>query len=247
MKNPIYRVRLLIGVGAVCCLPVAAAFGEDTNASPVEATSNQVIPAAPQAVVPAAPAAPAAPAPATAPPIAEPAPGKVPYGVADVLKLTQAQVGEDVVLNYVLNSGTVYNLGPKDIINLRSQGVSDRVITTMMNQRNRVVEESAQQAAALAASQAQGFPPVYFDPNAAPGQPLYAPAYMEQPPPPEPPPSTVYVIPATSPFAPYYGGYYSYYGGYYGPGASLVYTFGRGVHRGYYHGGRYYPTRAYHR
>ena len=151
MKNPIRRVRLLIAVGAVSCLPVAAAFGADTNtnASPAQAAGNQATPLAPQPGAPAVAAAPAAP---------ETAPGKLPYGVADVLKLTQAQVGEEVVLNYVLNSGTVYNLGPKDIIYLRNQGVSDRVLTTMMNQRNLVAEESAQQAAALAESQAQGPP-----------------------------------------------------------------------------------------
>ncbi len=234
MKNPIGQARLLIAVGAVFCLPVAAAFGADTNASPAQAASGQVTPVAPQ---PAAPALGAAPAPA------ETAPGRLPYGVADVLKLTQAQVSEEVVLNYVLNSGTVYNLGSKDIIYLRNQGVSDRVITTMMNQRNRVAEESAQQAAALAASQPQGPAPVYSDPNAAPGQPLYAPAYMEPPPAPEPAPSTVYVVPATPPFAPYYGGYYPYYGGYYGPGVSLVYTFGRG---GHYRGGYRYAGGHYH-
>lgn len=225
MKNPIRRARLLMAVGAVFCLPVAAAFGADTNSSPVEAATNQAAPPAPQ---PAAPAVAAAPAPAQAARV------KLPFGVADVVKLTQAQVSEDVVLNFVLNSGTVYNLGPKDIIYLRDQGVSDRVITTMMNQVNRVAEESTQQAA----SQPQAPAPVYLDPNAAqPGQPLYVPAYPP-PPAPEPSPSTVYVIPFTPPVAPYYGGYYPYYGGYYAPGVSFVYTIGRGGYhgRGYHRG-----------
>jgi hypothetical protein len=235
MKNQIGGARLLIAVGAMSWLPVAAAFGADTNSSPAEAVGNQVTPVAPQ---------PAAPAVGTAPVASQTAPGKLPYGVADVLKLTQAQVSEDVVLNYVLNAGTVYNLGPKDIINLRNQGVSDRVLTTMMNQRNRVAEESAQQAAAQAASQPQGPFPVYSDPNAAPGQPLYAPAYVEPPPAPEPAPSTVYVVPFTPGIAPYY----PYYGGYYAPGVSFVYSFGRGgYYRGYHHGGRYYSGRAYRR
>jgi hypothetical protein len=235
MKNQIGRARLLIAVGAMSCLPLVAALGEDTNSSAAEAASDQATPVAPQ---------PAAAAVGTAPAAAQTAPAKLPFGVADVLKLTQAQVSEDVVMNYVLNSGTVYNLGPKDIIYLRNQGVSDRVITTMMNQRNRVAEESAQQAAAQAPSQPQGPFPVYSDPNAPPGQPPYAPAYVEPPPPPQPPPSTVYVIP----FTPGIAGYYPYYGGYYGPGISLVYSFGRGgYYRGYYHGGRYYSGRAYRR
>jgi hypothetical protein len=225
----------------VSCLPVAAVFGDDTNAPPAEATSSQVMPPAPQPAAAAAPAAPAAPS------AAETTPAKLPYGVADVLKLTQARVSEDIVLNFVLNSGTVYNLGPKDIINLRNQGVSDRVISTMMNQRNRVAEESAQQAASTPPPQSQPSPPAYAGPNAAYGQPLYAPAYVEPPPPPEPAPSTLYVIPATSPFAPYYSGYYPYYGGYYAPGGSFVYTIGRGGYRGFYHGGRFYSGRGYRR
>ena len=241
MKNPIRRVRLVIAVGGVSCLAFAAAFGADTNtnASPAQAAGNQATPVAPQPGAPGVAAAPTAP---------ETAPGKLPYGVADVLKLTQAQVSEEVVLNYVLNSGTVYSLGPKDIIYLRNQGVSDRVITTMMNQRNLVAEESAQQAAALAESQAQGPAPGYPGPDAAPGQPLYAPVYVEPPPAPEPAPSSLYVVPYTSPFAPYNGGYYPYYGGYYGPGVSIVVPFGRGgYYRGYYHGGRYHSGRAYRR
>ena len=213
-----------MAVGAVFCLPGAAAFGADTNSSPVEVATNQAAPPAPQ---PAAPTVAATPVPA------QPAPVRLPFGVADVVKLTQAQVSEDVVLNFVLNSGTVYNLGPKDIIYLRDQGVSDRVITTMMNQVNRVAEESAQQAA----FQPQPPAPVYFDPNAAPpGQPLYVPAY-QPPPAPDPSASTVYVIPFTPPAAPYYGGYYPYYGGYYAPGASFVYSFGRG---GFHRGGGYH-------
>ena len=102
---------------------------------------------------------------------AQPAPAKLPYGVEDVLKLTQAQVNEDVVLNYVLNSGTAYSLNAGDIVYLRNQGVSDHVITTMMNQRNHVAEEAAaQQAATMPA-------PVY----AEPGTPVAAAPYYAEP------------------------------------------------------------------
>jgi len=206
----------------VACLPVAAALAADTNSPPAGAIAG---PAAPAAVQPAA-AAVAAPVVAD-----EAAPAKLPYGVADVLKLTHAQVSEEVVLNYVLNSGTVYNLGAKDIVYLRNQGVSDRVLTTMMNQRNRVAEESAQQAAAQAGVPAPG----YADAAAVAAPPPYAPAYVEPPPVAEPAPSTVYVVPYSPPVgAAYYGGYYPhYYGGYYAPGVSFVYRFGP---RGYYGG-----------
>jgi len=251
MKNPSYRARLLLAVGAVCCLPAAAALGQDTNVAPAEATTNQLTPPAPQPAPPAMAAAPsvaAAPGVAAAPSAGETAAGRLPYGVADILKLTQAQVSEDVVLNYVLNSGTVYNLGPKDIINLRNQGVSDRVLTAMMTQRNRVPEESARQAAVAAASQPQGPVPGYPDANAVIGPPPYAQVYVEPPPAPEPPPSTVYVVPATPLFAPPYGGYYPYYGTYYAPGVSFVYTIGRGgFYRGYHRIGHYHAPGPFHR
>ena len=58
-------------------------------------------------------------------------PAKLPYGVDDVLKLSRAQISEDITLNYVRNSGTIYNLAPKDIVYLRNEGVSDKVISTM--------------------------------------------------------------------------------------------------------------------
>src|SRR5512147_2707641 len=87
---------------------------------------------------------------------------KWPYGVEDVLKLTRAQVSEDVTLNYIRNSGTIYNLAPTDIVYLRNQGVSDRVVNTMLDQRKTVPAEAAAQAAASGApAVSQG--PVYPD------------------------------------------------------------------------------------
>jgi len=74
-------------------------------------------------------------------------PVKLPYGAEDVLKLSRAQVGEEVTLNFIRNSGTIYNLAPKDIVYLRNEGVSDRVINTMLDQRKNVPAEAATQAA----------------------------------------------------------------------------------------------------
>ena len=70
---------------------------------------------------------------------------KLPYGADDVLKLSRAQVSEDVTLNFIRNSGTIYNLAPKDIVYLRNEGVSDRVINTMLDQRKNVPAETAAQ------------------------------------------------------------------------------------------------------
>src|SRR5262249_24105838 len=67
-------------------------------------------------------------APVTAPPAAvtvqAPAPvavdtARLPYGVADVAKLSKAQVSEEVIVTYIQNSGTAYNLGPNEILYLR--------------------------------------------------------------------------------------------------------------------------------
>jgi hypothetical protein len=48
---------------------------------------------------------------------------RLPYGVADVVKLSRAQVSEEIIVSYIQNSGTVYSLEPKDILYLKDQGV----------------------------------------------------------------------------------------------------------------------------
>ena len=185
-----------------------------------------------------APAASATPTPAAA----DTAPVKLPYGVEDVLKLSRAQVSEDVTLNFIHNSGTIYNLSPSDIVYLRNQGESDRVMNTMLDQRKNVPAEAAAQAAQSAAPATQPAP-ANPDANAAAAaqtSPQYAPAYVE-PAPTYAPASTVYVIPYSS-GGYYYPSYYPYYGGYYGYySPSFVFSIGgRGHYGGYYHGGRYY-------
>jgi hypothetical protein len=186
--------------------------------------------------VSAQPEAPASTAPA--------APARLPYGVEDVLKLSRAQVSDDVTVTYIHNSGTIYNLAPNDIVYLRSQGVSERVINTMLDQRTVVPAQAAAQAAAAALATPPA--PVAPDANAATAaqyapqyvQPASAPVYAEAQPV-SAPASTLYVIPYSS--GPYYYpsyGYYPYYG------SSVVIGVGYGGYRGYpghyYHGGYYH-------
>jgi hypothetical protein len=197
---------------------------------------------------------PAPTAAATSAPIAaDNAPVKLPYGVEDVLKLTRAQVSEDVTLNFIHSSGTIYNLSPNDIVYLRNQGVSDRLINTMLDQRKNVPAEAAVQAAQSAASSTQPAP-AYSDANAAAAaqaSPQYAyaqpaPVYV-QPEPAYTPASTLYVIPYSSSsyyypsYSPYWGRYYGYYGpsfGYsYGYRSGGYYNGYHGGYRGGYHGG----------
>jgi hypothetical protein len=190
-----------------------------------------------------------APSTATAPTAAQTdnAPAKLPYGAEDILKLSRAQVSEDVTLNFIHNSGTIYNLAPKDIVYLRNEGVSDRVINAMLDQRKSVPAEMVAQNAQPSAPTAPQAP-VYQDANAAAAaQPSaqYAPTYAQpapvyvQPEPTYAPASTVYVIPYSSPgygyssYYPYYGGYYPYYG----PSISVGFGFGGRGYRGGYYGG----------
>ncbi len=222
---------------ATSCLPVSVGAGQETN-SPTTQT----------AVSPAVAAAPAAtPAPA--------APVKLPYGAEDVLKLSRAQVGDDITVNYVQNSGTSYNLDPQDIVYLRNQGVSERVISAMLDQRNRAAAQAAAQTAPMAAPATSTA--AYADlsaAQAAPAVPSPAPVYV-QPPAPEatytPTPSTLYVIPNPNVQAAYYGHYwpygygyygspYSYYGppGYYSPGYYGPGYYGPSVSFGFFGGGR---------
>jgi hypothetical protein len=181
---------LALGASLIMVQPIQATAGDEESASPTDSAAQTS---------------------------AATAPAKLPYGVEDVLKLTRAQVSEDVVVNYIQNSGTVYNLGSSDIVYLRNEGVPDRVINTMLEQRKKVTEA----AVAASAQPAQPAPQSYAP--AEPAQP--APVYVE--PPATPPPSTVYVIPYSQAYYGYYGPYYS---GYWGPSVSFGFRFGGGGH-----------------
>jgi hypothetical protein len=168
----------------------------------------------------------------------------LPYGAADVLKLSRAQVGEDVIASYVQNSGTAYNLTANDILYLRGAGVSDRIINLMQEQKKKYADQPAQTAY-------QPLP--VYTPAPAPvatTEPAPAPTYVTAP---ETtyaqsaPASSVYVISYPSAtYAYYYGsGYrsycgYPYYGGscgWWGPALSFSFAFGG---HGCYHGGHHH-------
>jgi outer membrane lipoprotein SlyB len=56
-----------------------------------------------------------------------------PLAVADVKALALAKVGDDVIINQIRASRTVYHLSAADIIDLRNSGVSENVINFMIN------------------------------------------------------------------------------------------------------------------
>ena len=170
--------------------------------------------------------------PAAATPAAQP-PLQLSYGVAEVVQLAHANVSEDVIVNYVQSSGNGYGLDANQILYLKQQGVSDRVINAMLNQRSR-------------AAAAQTAPQNYSAASSAPTATVVAPTT------PAPPvsSSSVYVIPDTQTYNyvysyPYYYPSYYYYPYYGWPAASFSFGWGgyyggyRGGYWGGYHGGYY--------
>ncbi len=162
------------------------------------------------------------------------APVQLPYGAADILKLSRAKVSDDITVSFIENSGTVYSLSAPQIVYLREQGVSDRVLAAMLNQRKRVTDTAAQVQAAAASAPANNSyannaqsAPTYEQPSTA---------YVQTA-----PASTVYVIPNSSPTYTYYDyyPYYPYYGGYYYGWPALSFSFGYGGYYNGYHGGYY--------
>ncbi len=56
----------------------------------------------------------------------------------DVISMTQQHISDDVIIARVRASGVVFRLTGPDITNLKSQGVSDAVVTEMLATVNRV-------------------------------------------------------------------------------------------------------------
>lgn len=55
--------------------------------------------------------------------------------VNDVVQMSQRHVGDDLIVNQIYNSSTAFNLSTQDVIHLREQGVSERVISAMQARR----------------------------------------------------------------------------------------------------------------
>jgi hypothetical protein len=133
---------------------------------------------------------------------------KLPYGVEDVLKMSKAQVSDDVISTYIQNTGTIYSLGPNDIVYLKEQGVSDRIVNTMLDQRRIANEVAAQAQQQQAATQA---PTAVAENNSPVTTPAYSDTQATAPAVTQPAASSLYVIPYPTPAYPYYSRpYYSY-------------------------------------
>src|SRR5665213_1258982 len=63
-----------------------------------------------------------------------------PLSLADVKALAKAGITEDVIINQIKNSRTVFHLSAADIIDLRDAGVSDKIVDYMINTPSTVAE-----------------------------------------------------------------------------------------------------------
>ena len=93
-----------------------------------------------------------------------------PLTVEDVIRMsktdpaTNTRVSDDVIINYIRTSNSVYNLLPQDLQYLSANGVSERVIIEMNNTRGRtqtrIVTEPVRTRTVIVREPA----PYYYDP-----------------------------------------------------------------------------------
>ena len=62
-----------------------------------------------------------------------------PMTTADVIKMTQSQVGDTTIIKQIQTSRTVFQLTPDDIVMLKSYGVTDNVINAMQDTARRPI------------------------------------------------------------------------------------------------------------
>jgi outer membrane lipoprotein SlyB len=74
-----------------------------------------------------------------------------PLTVADVKAMAAARVSDDVIINQIRSSHTVFQLGSSDIIDLHNSGVSDNVINFMISTPTQVVNDSSVSAGPVVA------------------------------------------------------------------------------------------------
>jgi hypothetical protein len=176
MKTRFFKITLCLSLSAALAAPsiVAAQIAEQSVAAtttPATPTVGPSTPATNQAVA-----------------------VQLPRGAEDVLKLSRAQLSEDIILGFVRNSRAAYYLSAESILCLHKEGVSDRVISAMLEQQPKAMATTAQPASPAAPS---SFVSQASSPAAS------APSYVQ------PAPSTVYVAPAVPATYYYYQPYYS--------------------------------------
>lgn len=120
---------------------------------------------------------------------ADQAPANLAPGVQQVLKLSQARMGDDVITSFIHNSSDTYKLSADDVLYLSGQGVSQAVIAALLQKSN------GQSATAAAPTPVQQTP-VVSQQAAVPTAPVSTPSQQVLPPGGQPP---VYSASATPP------------------------------------------------
>ncbi|MBI3848955.1 MAG: hypothetical protein HY298_01510 [Verrucomicrobia bacterium] len=105
------------------------------------------------------------------------APTNVSPSVAEVIKLAESGVGEDVILSFIQNSKSTYDLSADDVFYLKDVGLSSPVITAMLNHDKALGNQSQQYAPTLQTPAAPAAVEAPATPPAAP-----APTYVSNPP-----------------------------------------------------------------
>jgi hypothetical protein len=105
----------------------------------------------------------------------------------DLIELSKAGLGDEVLVALIEADGTVFNLDAPKILELRGAGVSERVITAMLRNASHAVA-----APGVADAQSEAAPPAA--PAAQDGAPYFV-IIGEKPPEPSPPPAPTYVLP----------------------------------------------------
>ncbi len=164
------------------------------------------------------------------------------FAANEVLKLSRAKVGDETIVAYVKQASSAYELNAEDIVYLRGEGVTDRVVSAMLTARPEVAAAPAPAAPALAASVGTAPTPgqTAYPGGAAPAATttttIVQPAVTYV----QPSPTVVYTSPVVTEYygGPYYYGYGYPYSGYgWRPGISVNLGFGGRFHGGGVHVG----------
>ncbi len=164
------------------------------------------------------------------------APHELPPSASEVLKLSQAGMGDDVITAYINNSQAFFNLTANDILALKNAGLSSPVLAAMLSHDSNLRKQMQQAVAAPAPMTAPAVSPTPAPAPTVQTPTTPAPVVVEQ----APPAPQVEVIPATPgvefDWAP---GYWSWRGGVW------VWVGGTWVHRPHpgmvWVGGRWAP------
>ncbi len=99
----------------------------------------------------------------------------------EIVKLSKAKMSDDVILAYIKNSGVPYSLSADDVLYLNSQGISQPIISALLQSKPAALAAPAPPALAAPMPPQQQYPPQQYPPQqyAAPSPtPLTAPAYQ---------------------------------------------------------------------